>query len=140
MDRPADPRWIVHDLRATLTGMAQIDPEDDDLHRYLVRRYRYDPERGERRHVVVAAFDDVQEQLRLIDELHAHLKARRETGEPVDPQEHVSGTELEPGYRRLHADARLLRELLVRGGPVSDWAETMDLPRGVSRLVIRDPD
>jgi hypothetical protein len=33
--------------------MARVDAEDDTLRRYIVRHYRYDPERHERRHVVV---------------------------------------------------------------------------------------
>lgn len=118
--------------------MAAVDPDDDTLHRYVVRHYRYDPERRERRHVVVAAFDDPDELLRAIDELTAAIEARREAGEDVDPSEHASGTELQVGYRRRQADARLLRSAITRGLALPDWAETIELPQGVSRLVIRD--
>jgi hypothetical protein len=41
--------------------MAQVDPADDSIKRFIVRHYRYDPERRERRHVVVAAFDNEPE-------------------------------------------------------------------------------
>jgi hypothetical protein len=38
--------------------MAPVDPENDNIQRFIVRHYRYDPERHERRHVVVPAFDN----------------------------------------------------------------------------------
>jgi hypothetical protein len=41
--------------------MARVDPDDDSRRRYIVKHYRYDPERRERRHVVVAAFDSRRE-------------------------------------------------------------------------------
>jgi hypothetical protein len=37
--------------------MARVDPEDDTIWRFIACHYRYDPQRQERRHVVVAAFD-----------------------------------------------------------------------------------
>jgi hypothetical protein len=41
--------------------VAAVDPDDDTICRYVVRHYRYDPDRHERRHVVVAAFDNESE-------------------------------------------------------------------------------
>jgi hypothetical protein len=41
--------------------MSRVDPEDDSIERFIVRHHRYDPLRRERRHVVVAAFDNEQE-------------------------------------------------------------------------------
>jgi hypothetical protein len=40
---------------------ARIDADNDDLLRYVVRRYAYDPQRRERRHQIVAAFDNERE-------------------------------------------------------------------------------
>ncbi len=41
--------------------MATVDPNDDNIKLYVVRLYAYDPEHRERRHQVVAAFDNEQE-------------------------------------------------------------------------------
>jgi hypothetical protein len=38
--------------------MSVIDPKNDSTARWVVHHYRWDPERNERRNVVVAAFDD----------------------------------------------------------------------------------
>jgi hypothetical protein len=38
--------------------VAQVDPADHALMRFVVRRYRYDLERRQRRHVVEVAFDE----------------------------------------------------------------------------------
>ena len=53
--------------------MATVDPNDDNIKRYVVRRYVYDPERRDRRHQVVSAFDNEQEFIALI---HAQKKRR----------------------------------------------------------------
>src|SRR5580700_7663243 len=53
---------VVKPARGTYGGsMAQVDPADDSIKRFIVRHYRYDPERRARRHVVVAAFDNEPE-------------------------------------------------------------------------------
>jgi hypothetical protein len=38
--------------------MATVDADDDAIWRYIVRRYAHDPQRHERRHQIVAAFDN----------------------------------------------------------------------------------
>jgi hypothetical protein len=69
----------------------------DSIERFIVRHYRYDPERRERRHVVVAAFDNEPEFRACMAGVQAEIRRRREAGEPVDPGEHVSGIVHEPG-------------------------------------------
>ena len=90
--------------------MARVDPEDDDALRYIVRHYRYDPQRHERRHVDVAAFDNEREYQACVAAAREEIERRRRDGEPVDPREHVSGVVQEPGYRPG-------RHPLPRGGP-----------------------
>ncbi|MBJ7610555.1 MAG: hypothetical protein JF887_14190 [Candidatus Dormibacteraeota bacterium] len=51
--------------------MATVDPDDDDIERYVVRRYAHDFRRHERRHQIVAAFDNKREFLRLLGELNS---------------------------------------------------------------------
>ena len=41
--------------------VARVDPGDDSIERFIVRHYRYDPQRRERRHVVVAVFGNERE-------------------------------------------------------------------------------
>jgi hypothetical protein len=86
-----------------------VDPDDDTVRRYVVRHYRYDPDRHERRHVVVAAFDNESEWDACLGAAEAALRARRDAGEVVDPREHVSGAVYARGYRRLQQNGRLVR-------------------------------
>lgn len=115
--------------------MAQVDPEDDELRRFVVHRYAYDPARRERWHVVVVAFDDRQEFETLIDSLATDVKRRRDAGEDVDPREHISGVVLEPGHRRRQQGGRIIKHAIERGASLG--AETWerlanDLPPGMS--------
>jgi|SRR5450631_1909470 hypothetical protein len=80
--------------------VAVVNPDDDDVLLYVVRWYAYDPQRRERRHQVVAAFDNKAEFLRSIKWLDEDLQRRRNAGDPVDRQEHFTGITLEPGHRR----------------------------------------
>jgi len=94
--------------------VARIDAGNDDLMRYVVRRYAYDPQRRERRHQIVAAFDDERE--------WAHSWTSRcpaGTGPsrwPVtDPHDHYTGLVLEPGCQRRQQSGRLTRRAVERG-------------------------
>lgn len=70
--------------------MAQVDPDDDSLDRYIVWHYAYDPARHERRNQVVAAFDDAREFEDYVDRAQADLR-RRQATDGVDPKEHFGG-------------------------------------------------
>ena len=41
--------------------MPSVDPDDDSTRRWVLRHYKYDPDRRERRHVTVGAFDTKRE-------------------------------------------------------------------------------
>ncbi len=71
--------------------MARVDVEDDSIRRFVVRHYRYDPVRHERRHVVFAAFDNEAEFLALLESIRGDIERRRTAGEPIDHNEHSSG-------------------------------------------------
>jgi hypothetical protein len=88
--------------------VARVDPDDDDIDRWVVRRYAYDPLRHERRHQVVAAFDNESQFLALLARSREQLQQRRDAGEDIDVQEHYSGVHLEPGYRQRQQDGRLI--------------------------------
>ena len=95
--------------------MAEVDPKDDTIRRFVVRHYRYDPSRRERRHVVVAAFDNERQFLAGIEQIRGEIERRRQRGEDVDPREHASGVVYEPGYLRRAANGHLLLRALKRG-------------------------
>jgi hypothetical protein len=107
-----------------------VDPDDDTIRRYVVRHYRYDPDRHERRHVIVAAFDNEFEWDACMDATEAALRAGWDTSEAVDPREHVSGTVYEPGYRRLQQNGRLLRRAAEHGVWPLNWQD-LELPANV---------
>lgn len=102
-------------LRVKTCHMARVDPDNDDVRRYVVRRYAYDPERHERRHQVVAAFDNEREFMALIHARKEELDRRRALGEEVSPLDYYSGVALEPGYRRRTALQRLDWKAIGRG-------------------------
>jgi hypothetical protein len=115
--------------------VAIVDPDDDGIQRYVVRRYAHDPLRHARRHQVVAAFDDEQEFRRLLETLADDLKRRRDAGEPIDPLEHYTGHRLEPGYRRRERAVRLLKKASDHGVSLSDeQIERLDLPSNMAIL------
>jgi hypothetical protein len=108
-----------------------------------VRRYAYDPNRHERRHQVVAAFDNRAECMALITTLSQDLERRRAAGEPLDPREHISGGRLEPGYRRRQRDGHLLLSAIRHGVSLPDAVmDQLELPSNMSvaRSVGPDPE
>lgn len=97
--------------------MAQVDPDDDGIDRWVVRRYAYDPLRHERRHQVVAAFDNEGQFLALLAQSREQLQQRRDTGDDIDIHEHYSGVHLEPGYRQRQQNRRLIWRAIGRANP-----------------------
>jgi len=115
--------------------VARVDPEDDDIRRFIAHHYRYDPERRERRHVVVAAFDNEVEFLACMEGVRDQIKSRRDRGEPVDPREHASGTVHEPGDRRRAANGHLVMRALRHGVVPGPWLDELELPSNMSCAV-----
>jgi hypothetical protein len=111
--------------------VARVNPEDDTVERFIVRHYRYDRQRRERRHVVVAAFDNEPEFLASMEMVRSEIERRRQAGEAVDPREHASGVVHEPGYLRRAANAHLARRA-VRHGAAGPWLEELELPSYIS--------
>jgi hypothetical protein len=107
--------------------MARVDPGDDGITRFIVRHYRYDPERRERRPVVVAAFDNEPEFWAGLQDVQAEISRRRDNGEPADPGEHASGTVYEPGYLPRAANGHLVTRA-IRHGAAGPWILALELP------------
>lgn len=114
--------------------VARVDPGDDDIERFIVRHYRYDPQRRERRHVVVAAFDNEREFLACMEGVQNDIQVRRDRGESVDPREHASGIVHEPGYLRRAANGHLVSRA-IRRGAAGSWIGELELPSNMSVVV-----
>ena len=117
--------------------MTRVDPDNDDIRRYVVRRYAYDLQRRERRHQVVAAFDNKREFQALFDEASAQLSRDRAAGNATDPREHYSGVVLEPGDRRRQQNGRLIRKAIARGVNPDALLDDLELPSNVGILRAR---
>jgi hypothetical protein len=128
-----DARWRDYCL-----AVPRVNPQDDNVDRFIVHHYRYDPQRRERRHVVVAAFDNEQEYRACMDRVQDEIKARRERGEPVDPGEHTSGSVHEPGYLRRAANGHLLSRA-IRHGATGSWIGELELPTNMSVIRAERP-
>lgn len=122
-------RAVPDRSRRYAATVPEVDPDDDGIYRWVVRHYRYDPERRERRHVAVAAFDNP-------DEFHADMQERagqlrdRKRGDDVDHAEYISGIMREPGYQRLQKNAHLLKRA-IEHGVASSGVEDLNLPFNV---------
>jgi hypothetical protein len=113
--------------------MAQVDPEDDSIQRFIVRHYRYDPDRHERRHVVVAAFDNAQESRACMQDISAEIRRRRETGDDAGRSEHASGLIYEPGHLRRAANGHLVWRA-HRHGVSTPALRALELPSNMSSM------
>jgi hypothetical protein len=114
--------------------MGIVDIADDTITRFVVRHYRYDPERHERRHVVVAAFDNEAEFRALMDSIEAEIRRRRAHGEPVGRNEHASGKVYRPGDRERAAAAHVLRRMLEHGVAPGSRGDVPELPSSIALL------
>jgi hypothetical protein len=115
----------------SLWSVARVEPEDDSIRRFIVHHYRYDPPRRERRHVVVAAFDNEPEFLACVERVRYEISLRREREEHADPREHASGVVHEPGYLRRAANGHLLRRA-IKHGVAGLRFEELELPTNMS--------
>jgi hypothetical protein len=106
--------------------------QDDSIQRFVVRHYRYDPVRHERRHVVVDAFDNEAEFLALLESIRDDVERRRTTGAPVGHNEHASGVVYEPGDRRRAATGHLIRKMMAHGVDPRPWIDMNDLPSNIA--------
>jgi len=117
--------------------MARIDADNDDLMRYVVRRYADDPQRRERRHQIVAAFDNERERGAFLDQAAAQLRQDRAAGLVTDPHDHYTGLVPEPGYQRRQQNGRLIRRAIERGADISAFLAGLDLPSNMAIIRAR---
>lgn len=77
--------------------MAEVDPFNDEIVRYVIRRHKYDPETNHFRWFYEIAFDNKREFERKFDELGDELDARKLSTQ-AHFKEEISGQKLEVAY------------------------------------------
>ena len=77
--------------------MAEVDPLDDAVDRYLISRHKYDPETNHFRWFYEIAYDNKREFERKFGELCEELEVRQLSG-AAHFKEQISGIRLEVGY------------------------------------------
>jgi hypothetical protein len=82
---------------------------------------------GERRHQIIAAFDNEREWVAFLDQAAAQLRQDRAAGLVTDSHDHYIGLVLEPGYRRGQQNGRLIRRAIERGADISAFLVGLDL-------------
>lgn len=81
--------------------MAEVDPDDDQIDRWIVWHYRFDAVRRERRNVTVAAYDNVSEFEKCMNSHRHRLLAQQASGE-AEAVETIGG-----GYKPAGHQARM---------------------------------
>lgn len=108
-------------------GVPLVAADDESIRRFVVTHYRFDPERRERRDVVVAAFDNDEEFISLVESIQSDIDRRTEAGEFVDENEHASCSIREPGHKRADAYGRFVSKSLRRGVTPGPWLNAYEL-------------
>ena len=113
-----------------------IRPRDGVLY-----HYRFDPERGERRNVVVAAYDDEAEFHSQLARYAAAVTAEIAAG-TRSPRENVSGGEKEAGYQAAHARGRNVGRAIAHGASPRAIMNSGSLPSNMAVISFSadDPD
>ena len=94
--------------------MGAVDPENDDVARWVVHHYRYDSARNERRNVVVAAFDNAKEFDLEIVRRAAELRLEQAAG-TRNAGEQISGIALPVGYLAEAARGHAIKTAIQHG-------------------------
>lgn len=118
--------------------MPKVDPQDDSITRWVVQHYRYDPQRRERRHVLVDAFDDEREFEACLSKRSADVEDRRDAGSG-DRRQHVSGTVWEPGHLARAATGHMVRRAIEHGADPSRLLASGELPENMALITFDDP-
>lgn len=107
-----------------------VDPNDDSVWRWVVQHYRFDPERNQRRRVVVAAYDNEAEFDAALTAYIRLISAGIDGGDR-DPREHVGGVIWHPGYHAEQARGRLAGDAVRHGVDPRPLLEDGRLPSSV---------
>jgi len=97
-----------------VSRVPEVDPSDDSIWRWVLHHYRFDPERRQRRNVVVAAYDNEAEFDAALSTYSQRIQAEIVAG-ARDDAEHVGGVVWPPGDHDAQARGRTLRNAFSHG-------------------------
>lgn len=97
-----------------MSRLAEVDPSDDAIWRWVLHHYRFDPERRQRRNVVVAAYDNEAEFEAALATHRQRIHAEVDAG-ARDDSEHVVDVVWPPGDHDAQVRGRTVRKATVRG-------------------------
>ena len=97
-----------------VSRVPEVDPSDDSIWRWVMYHHRFDPERGERRNVIVAAYDNEAEFDADLEAFSRRIRDEIDSG-TRDDVEHVSGVLWHPGYHAEQGRGRTLRRASEHG-------------------------
>jgi hypothetical protein len=113
--------------------VARVDHEDDTIWRWVIQHYRFDPERRERRNVIVAAYDSQTEFeaefARYVEMIRGEIVAGSRS-----PHENLSGITLEPGHLAAAARGHHVRRAIEHGVSPERILSTGPLPSDMAVL------
>ncbi|WP_309617624.1 hypothetical protein [Salinibacterium sp.] len=94
--------------------MAKVNHDDDTIWRWVIHHYQYDPDRRERRNVIVAAYDNESEFREEFDRAAAKIRVEIAAGNRSN-RENLSGVVWEPGHRAAAARGHTVRRAIEHG-------------------------
>jgi hypothetical protein len=92
----------------------EVDPGDDTVRRWVLHHYQFDPVRGQRRSIVVAAYDNEAEFAAALETYSWRIRSEIESG-ARDHAEHASGVVWPPGHHATQAGGRIARQAARHG-------------------------
>jgi hypothetical protein len=119
--------------------VTQVDHEDDTIWRWAIHHYRFDPERRERRNVVVAAYDNEAEYRAEFDRYGETIRREIAVGSR-SPEENVSGVTLPPGHLAAAARGHNVRRAIEHGVSPARILDTGPLPSNMAVLTFAKDD
>jgi hypothetical protein len=100
--------------------MASVDATDDTINRWIVKWYAFDPDRRQRCHRIVSAYDNEAEFRAALTAAHERLEDLKRQGR-AEQRERITGSHLPAGYGKRMASERIVRKRaqrrVVTGGP-----------------------
>lgn len=113
--------------------MATVNHEDDSIWRWVIHHYRYDPDRRERRNVIVTVYDNADEFQKEFDRLAGMIQVEIAAGNRSD-RENLSGVILEPGHIAAAARGHNVRRAIEHGVDPHPLLSGGPLPRNMALL------
>jgi len=122
---------LINDTGGEVSRLPEVDPGDDSICRWVLHHYRFDPERHQRRNVVVAAYADEAEFEVALASYVRRIQDEVASG-TRDPAEHVSGVVWRAGRQAAQARGRTLRKAIMHGVDPRRFALDGPLPSNVA--------